>query len=423
MHDLFTLHHASRWTRLRKLMFPASLPALFTGLRISAGLSVIGAIVGDFFFGRGEIGIGQLLLRYANRLQGEQLLASIIVSSALGVAVFLFFGWLQDRVTGAWDDTGAGMRASRRQRPGTETRRGIDAKFTKPNVAPTSDRPALVVVACGGDDGGLHDAGCAPTSVTSRSVRPMSARTRSSSRPTGSPRPSTAARISSSGDDYVVDVENQTVTGSLVAGGETRVSTSRYGPGVRRSGSSRSRRRCTPSRRSTSASSPPTRRPRSPTTRRRSRSSLRWRRTRRSSCGIPRPIPRSRRSPISVRLGVTINVFAGGTFSEVLVAQGTCRTLTRSIRRTTAARPASSPRGGDRPAGVRVCRAVQLRVRVRRLGQAGGFRTDPRRRVPGVQPGAGGPGRRDRDAPSVSRTARADHAAGGGRLRRTIRTA
>jgi NitT/TauT family transport system permease protein len=108
MHDLFTLHRASRWTRLRKLMFPASLPALFTGLRIAAGLSVIGAIVGDFFFGRGEIGIGQLLLRYANRLQGEQLLASIIVSSALGVAVFLFFGWLQERVIGAWDDTGTG---------------------------------------------------------------------------------------------------------------------------------------------------------------------------------------------------------------------------------------------------------------------------------------------------------------------------
>ncbi|HSJ29202.1 MAG TPA: ABC transporter permease [Acidimicrobiia bacterium] len=107
MHDLFTLHRASRLTRLRKLMFPASLPAMFTGLRIAAGLSVIGAIVGDFFFGRGEIGIGQLLLRYANRLQGEQLLASIIVSSALGVAVFLLFGWLQERVTGKWDDRGA----------------------------------------------------------------------------------------------------------------------------------------------------------------------------------------------------------------------------------------------------------------------------------------------------------------------------
>lgn len=104
MHDLFTLHHASRITRLRKLTLPAALPAIFAGLRISAGLSVIGAIVGDFFFGKGDAGIGQLLQKYANRLMGEQLIAAIIVSSALGVAVFLAFGWIEERVTGEWYD-------------------------------------------------------------------------------------------------------------------------------------------------------------------------------------------------------------------------------------------------------------------------------------------------------------------------------
>ena len=102
LHDLFTLQRASRWTRLRKLMFPAALPAIFAGLRISAGLSVIGAIVGDFFFGRGDPGIGQLLQRYANRLEGEQLLAAIIMSSILGVVVFQLFGWIQSLVIGAW---------------------------------------------------------------------------------------------------------------------------------------------------------------------------------------------------------------------------------------------------------------------------------------------------------------------------------
>lgn len=104
LHDLFTLQHASRLTRLRKLMFPAALPAIFAGLRISAGLSVIGAIVGDFFFGRGDPGIGQLLQRYANRLMGEQLLAAIIMSSILGVVVFQLFGWLQTWVIGAWHE-------------------------------------------------------------------------------------------------------------------------------------------------------------------------------------------------------------------------------------------------------------------------------------------------------------------------------
>ncbi len=104
MHDLFTLHHASRLTRLRKLMFPAALPAMFAGLRISAGLSVIGAIVGDFFFGRGEVGLGQLIKRFASRLQGEELLTSVILSSILGVGVFLLFTWIQNKAIGKWSD-------------------------------------------------------------------------------------------------------------------------------------------------------------------------------------------------------------------------------------------------------------------------------------------------------------------------------
>jgi len=104
MHDLFTLHSSGRATRLRKLNFPAALPAIFAGLRISAGLSVIGAIVGDFFFGRGDVGIGQLLRKYANNLDGEQLLAAVIMSSVLGVTVFLLFGAIQNRAIGKWYD-------------------------------------------------------------------------------------------------------------------------------------------------------------------------------------------------------------------------------------------------------------------------------------------------------------------------------
>lgn len=102
MHDMLTLHKAGRLTRLRKVQFPAALPAIFTGLRISAGLSVIGAIVGDFLFGSGEVGIGQMMKRYAARLEGEQLLAAVFLSCAFGVAVFVFFGWLSKRFVGKW---------------------------------------------------------------------------------------------------------------------------------------------------------------------------------------------------------------------------------------------------------------------------------------------------------------------------------
>jgi NitT/TauT family transport system permease protein len=105
-HDLFTLHGAGRWTRLRKLQFPAAMPAIFTGLRIAAGLAVIGAIVGDFFFRQGDPGIGRLLSVYQLRLQADQMIVAIFFCSVLGLALFSFFGLLGQRATGAWHAPG-----------------------------------------------------------------------------------------------------------------------------------------------------------------------------------------------------------------------------------------------------------------------------------------------------------------------------
>ncbi|MEV6065470.1 ABC transporter permease [Nocardia sp. NPDC052001] len=100
--DLFALHHVGRLTRLRKLDFPAALPALFAGLRISAGLAVVGAIVGDIFFKQGDPGIGILIDTYRARLQSPQLFAAIIVASLLGVGVFTAFGSLTRLAVGSW---------------------------------------------------------------------------------------------------------------------------------------------------------------------------------------------------------------------------------------------------------------------------------------------------------------------------------
>jgi NitT/TauT family transport system permease protein len=102
MHDLFTLHRAGRWTRLWKLQFPAALPAMFAGFRVSAGLAVIGAIVGEFFFKQGQPGLGTNLSVFASLLEGERLWATVLTASLLGVVVFVFFGWLSRRVVGRW---------------------------------------------------------------------------------------------------------------------------------------------------------------------------------------------------------------------------------------------------------------------------------------------------------------------------------
>jgi NitT/TauT family transport system permease protein len=101
-HDLFTLHKAGRFRRLVRLQLPAAMPAIFTGLRIAAGASVIGAVVGDFFFKQGDPGIGVLIDLYSSQLESERLYAAVILSSFLGIAVFLVVGWLQGRVVGRW---------------------------------------------------------------------------------------------------------------------------------------------------------------------------------------------------------------------------------------------------------------------------------------------------------------------------------
>ena len=102
-HELFTLQGASKWTRLVKLQFPAALPNIFVGLRISAGLAVIGAVVGDFYFRQGGVvGIGAQIDVYRNRLWGPELITAIILASALGLVVFLFFGWVSRRAIGKW---------------------------------------------------------------------------------------------------------------------------------------------------------------------------------------------------------------------------------------------------------------------------------------------------------------------------------
>ena len=103
-HELMTLNGASRLTRLIKLQFPAAMPSIFTGLQISAGLSVVGAVVGDFFFRQGEPGLGRLINLYQNSTAYEQMYGAVVMSALLGIAVFMMFGWIGNRVVGNWHE-------------------------------------------------------------------------------------------------------------------------------------------------------------------------------------------------------------------------------------------------------------------------------------------------------------------------------
>jgi NitT/TauT family transport system permease protein len=102
MHDLFTLHKSSRATRLLKLQLPAASPAIFNGLRISAGLAVIGAIVGDFFFAKGDPGLGKLITQFFLNSQAGPMFVTALAATLLGLMLFLAFGRLNTWVVGRW---------------------------------------------------------------------------------------------------------------------------------------------------------------------------------------------------------------------------------------------------------------------------------------------------------------------------------
>jgi NitT/TauT family transport system permease protein len=103
-HDLFTLHRAGRWRRLWKLQFPGALPAIFTGLRISAGLAVVGAIVGEYFFRKGDAGLGHMIELYIKSQTNAShgLFATIIVTCLLGIIVFGAISLLASFTTRKW---------------------------------------------------------------------------------------------------------------------------------------------------------------------------------------------------------------------------------------------------------------------------------------------------------------------------------
>jgi len=104
--ELFRLEGASWHTTLLKAGLPSALPSLFAGIRISASLAVIGAIVSELFFVSGDGGLGQMLVNAKIDFLYEQMYAALIVSAAMSIGVYLFFGWLGEKLFAHWHDSG-----------------------------------------------------------------------------------------------------------------------------------------------------------------------------------------------------------------------------------------------------------------------------------------------------------------------------
>ena len=110
LRDLFRLYDARRLATLWKLELPASLPHLFTGLRVASGLSVIGAIVGEFVAGFSEdaAGLGILVLSAYRQLRTDLLFAAVLAASMLGLVLFGAVSLAGTRLLRRWHPSASG---------------------------------------------------------------------------------------------------------------------------------------------------------------------------------------------------------------------------------------------------------------------------------------------------------------------------
>ncbi len=83
---------------------PSALPYFLTGLRISGGLALIGAVVAEFVAGTGgtETGLAFRILEAGYRLQIPRLFAALVLLSGAGIAIYAVLGALSDYVLARW---------------------------------------------------------------------------------------------------------------------------------------------------------------------------------------------------------------------------------------------------------------------------------------------------------------------------------
>jgi NitT/TauT family transport system permease protein len=97
---------ASEWTILRKVRVPNALPYFFTAMKIATTLSLIGAIVGEYFGGATSV-LGRRIVESASALKFDVTWAAILFGAGIGIAFYLIVV-LAERLVVPW---AAAMRA------------------------------------------------------------------------------------------------------------------------------------------------------------------------------------------------------------------------------------------------------------------------------------------------------------------------
>ena len=93
---------ATRWQRLRMLELPSALPSGFTGLRVAAAVSVIGAVFAEL--AGSDSGLGHLVVIANGQLETARAFAATLLLVVMAVVLYAAFSALERRVVRRGDE-------------------------------------------------------------------------------------------------------------------------------------------------------------------------------------------------------------------------------------------------------------------------------------------------------------------------------
>jgi NitT/TauT family transport system permease protein len=108
--NLFRMNRAGRLQTLVRLRIPSALPYFFGGLRISSGLALIGAVVGEFVAGTGgrSSGLAYEILQSGFQLDIPRMFAALLLITLAGVVLFVTMVGLSRLALGEWHESEIG---------------------------------------------------------------------------------------------------------------------------------------------------------------------------------------------------------------------------------------------------------------------------------------------------------------------------
>jgi NitT/TauT family transport system permease protein len=94
--ELFSTYKGTRWEIFWKLRLPTSLPYVFSALKISTSLAIVGAIVGEFV--GANKGLGYVVLVSSYHMETPLMFSAIIASAVCGLLLFWSISWIEKKL-------------------------------------------------------------------------------------------------------------------------------------------------------------------------------------------------------------------------------------------------------------------------------------------------------------------------------------